>query len=94
MEMDSFIETTQKVGSDLPGEELKRLWTKRNRETVPMTDDEVLAYIDEHYETGVSSATQLLCKLRHEELRSCEQKRFGALFKNYENRNQLSLFDE
>lgn len=94
MEMDLFIETTQKIGSDLQGEELKRLWTKRNRETVPMTDDEVLKFIHENYEIGVSSATKLLRKLRHEELRSCEQKRFGALFKNYENRNQLSLFDE
>ena len=52
------------------------------------------SYIHQHYEPGVSSATQLLRKLRHEELRSCEQKRFGALFKLYENRNQLSLFDE
>ena len=59
-----------------------------------MTDEEVLEFIDATYEPGVSSATQLLRKLRHEELRSCEQKRFGALFKLYENRNQLSLFDE
>lgn len=93
-DMDSFIDATRQVGSDLPEEELKNLWTKRNRETVPMTDEEVLEYIDVSYESGVSSATQLLRKLRHEELLSCEQKRFGALFKLYENRNQLSLFDE
>ena len=94
MEEDAFIDATRQIGSDLPEEELKNLWTKRNRETVPMTDEEVLEFIDACYEPGVSSATQLLRKLRHEELRSCEQKRFGALFKLYENRNQLSLFDE
>ena len=59
-----------------------------------MTDEEVLAYIHQHYETGVSSATKLLRKLRHEEMRSCEQKRLELFFKNYENRNQLSLFDD
>jgi len=89
-----FVQVTHSAGSDLPAEELEHVWTKRNRVTVPMTDEEVLAYIHQHYEPGVSSATKLLRKLRHEELRSCEQKRFGALFKNYENRNQLSLFDE
>ena len=94
MDEESFIDATRQIGSDLPAEELKNLWTKRNRETVPMTDEEVMEFIDASYEPGVSSGTQLLRKLRHEELRSCEQKRFGALFKLYENRNQLSLFDE
>ena len=94
MDMNAFVETTLKVGSDLPEKELENLWTKRNRETVPMSDEEVLEFIDACYEPGISSATQLLRKLRHEELRSCEQKRFGALFKLYENRNQLSLFDD
>lgn len=94
MDEDSFIDATRQIGSDLAVEELKNLWTKRNRETVPMTDEEVMEFIDACYEPGISSATQLLRKLRHEELRSCEQKRFGALFKLYENRNQLSLFDE
>jgi hypothetical protein len=94
MDEDSFIDATRQIGSDLAVEELKNLWTKRNRETVPMTDEEVMEFIDACYEPGFSSATQLLRKLRHEELRSCEQKRFGALFKLYENRNQLSLFDE
>ena len=91
MEEDAFIDATRQIGSDLPEEELKNLWTKRNRETVPMTDEEVLEFIDACYEPGVSSATQLL-ELRRASL--CEQKRFGALFKLYENRNQLSLFDE
>jgi hypothetical protein len=91
---DEFVRASKDAGSDLPADELEHLWTKRNRQTLPMTDEEVLAYIDEHYEPGVSSATQLLRKLRHEELRSCEQKRFGALFKNYENRDQLSLFED
>ena len=94
MDEDSFIDATRQIGSDLAVEELKNLWTKRNRETVPMTDEEVMEFIDACYEPGISSATQLLRKLRHEELRFCEQKRFGALFKLYENRNQLSLFDE
>ena len=94
MDMNAFVDTTLKVGSDLPEKELENLWTKRNRETVPMSDEEVLEFIDACYEPGISSATQLLRKLRHEEFRSCEQKRFGALFKLYENRNQLSLFDD
>ena len=93
MEEDAFIDATRQIGSDLPEEELKTL-TKRNRETVPMTDEEVLEFIDACYEPGVSSATQLLLQITPRGTRSCEQKRFGALFKLYENRNQLSLFDE
>ena len=92
--VEEFVRLSKECGSDLPTEELEHLWTKRNRQTLPMTDEEVLAFIKLHYEPGISSATKLLRKLRHEEGRSCEQKRFGALFKNYENRNQLSLFDE
>jgi hypothetical protein len=94
LDVEEFIQRTKDAGSDLPADELRHLWNKRNRSAEPMTDEEVLAYIHQHYEPGVSSATKLLRKLRHEEMRSCEQKRFGALFKNYENRNQLSLFDD
>ena len=60
MEEDAFIDATRQIGSDLPEEELKNLWTSANRETVPMTDEEVLEFIDACYEPGVSSATQLL----------------------------------
>jgi hypothetical protein len=59
-----------------------------------MTDDEVLAYIQEHLAPGRDSATALLRYLRHELGQSCEQKRFGSLFRTFLNeRNGGDLFD-
>lgn len=67
--------TIKEIEESLP--EMKR------RNVVKMTDEEVISFIDKHYEPGTSTATRLLRALRHEEEKSCEQKRFGRLFKQY-----------
>ena len=58
-----------------------------------MTDDEVLAFIRKHYNPDSSTATKLLTQLRHQENRSCEQKRFGRLFMQFKLNNKGGLFD-
>lgn len=55
----------------------------KKKNIIRMTDDEVLDFIDENYEPDSSSATKLLKVLRHIEKKSCEQKRFGKLYKRY-----------
>ena len=72
------------IESSLP--EMKR------RPVVKMTDDEVLDFTGQHYVSQVSSASQLLKILRHQEQKSCEQKRFGQLFRQYQNENDRGLF--
>jgi len=49
---------------------------------VKMTDEEVLSFIHSKF-SSTASATQLLRMLRDVERKSCEQKRFGRLFKQY-----------
>lgn len=49
---------------------------------VSMTDDEVKEFISKNY-SPQSSASTLLRILRHQDNKSCEQKRFGKLFANY-----------
>lgn len=61
---------------------------------VSMTDDEVLDFIDRNFCPYKSSATQLLRILRSEEKKSCEQKRFGKLFRWYlKNKFKGDLFN-
>ena len=76
MEEGAFIDATRQIGSDLPEEELKNLWTKRNRETVPMTDEEVLEFID--VTSQVLVPPRNYSQITPRGTRSCEQKRFGA----------------
>ena len=62
-----------------------------------MNDEEVIAFISEKYKPQTSSATRLLRQLRDEERKSCEQKRFGALYRRYlqmQERKKGWLFDE
>jgi len=75
-----------KLEQDLPAVE--------RGEVVKMTDEEVLAFIDAHYQPQ-SAATQLLRILRDQEGKSCEQKRFGGLFRRYQQEHGLKggLFD-
>jgi hypothetical protein len=74
--LDSLYESLLRFEATLP--EMER------NEVVKMTDDEVLAFIDRLYEPqGNSTATRLLRILRDQERKSCEQKRFKALFKSY-----------
>ena len=75
-------------------EEMERtLPEMKRREVVPMTDKEVLAFIHRHYVDQVSNATRLLRQLRQQEGKSCEQKRFGELFRQYKARHRGGLFD-
>ena len=64
-------------------------------EVVRITDDEVLEFIDRNYDPQSSTATRLLRLLRDQENKSCEQKRFGALFRAYKEKYGLNggLFD-
>jgi len=51
---------------------------------IKISDEEILNFISKNYSTGESnSASSLLKILRHVEEKSCEQKRFGRLFKKY-----------
>ena len=43
----------------------------------------VLAFIADHYDPDTSSASSMLKQLRHELKASCEQKRFGGLFRQF-----------
>lgn len=66
----------------------------KRKNVVKMTDDEVLDFIDKHYNSNSCSATKLLKILRHKDKKSCEQKRFGKLYKLYqENHSKGGLFD-
>jgi len=64
----------------------------KRRPVVKMTDAEVLEFIEQHYISQLSSASQLLKILRHQEQKSCEQKRFGQLFRQYQDENDRGLF--
>ena len=74
--------------------ELDRSLPKMVRRSVEkMTDEEVLNFISEHYAPDRISATQLLHMLRHKEGKSCEQKRFGGLFRRFRESQTGGLFD-
>lgn len=71
-----------------------RLPDMKRPKPVKMTDEEVLAYIARTYDPATSSATSLLRRLRWEEGMSCEQKRFGELFRRHvESTLRKGLFD-
>jgi len=89
---DTLHEGISKVGPTLTAL-AESLPAMERREVNPMTDEEVLAFIEKHYEGRGDSATKLLNKLRHEAQLSCEQKRFGALFKTFTSSLQRDLFD-
>jgi hypothetical protein len=59
-----------------------RLLPLAKRPPVSLSDPEILTYIEKHYEPSNSSATRLLRRLRKEG-RSCEQFRFGRLYKQF-----------
>ncbi len=63
------------------------------RSVEKMTDEEVLDFISKHYDPDRSSATRMLRVLRHEEGKSCEQKRFGGLFRRFKESQTGGLFD-
>ena len=64
-------------------------WSKNPKPLIKHLD-----FIDENFETDSSSATKLLKVLRHREKKSCEQKRFGKLYKSYvKNYSKGGLFD-
>ena len=103
MTQKDFIEVALKIGSDsLPNlgnkDSLEEFWAKRNKALVKMTDEEVLAFIADHYDPDTSSASSMLKQLRHELKASCEQKRFGGLFRQFKddhgkkNNQQMELF--
>ncbi|MEO2177236.1 MAG: hypothetical protein ABGY96_24490 [bacterium] len=73
-----------KIGSGLPEPYRKPL--------IPMTDEEVLDYINKHYSSSLSSASKMLRQLRDIDQLSCEQKRFGRLFKKFIESKQGELF--
>jgi hypothetical protein len=58
-----------------------------------MSDDEVLAFIQRNYSEAYSSASTLLRLLRDVVGMSCEQKRFGSLFRKYQQSIQSDLFN-
>lgn len=84
-------------GISVIGPKLKKIAGKlpamERRDVNPMTDEEVLEYIGRNFSAENNSATKLLRRLRHVEGMSCEQKRFGALFRKYEQSLQGDLFD-
>jgi hypothetical protein len=67
---------------------------RERKEVVSLTDEEVLNFIDKHFEPQSSSASKLLRFLRSQGL-SCEQKRFRDLFIRYKEENPMTggLFD-
>ena len=85
-DIDGLGRAVAKIGDSLPA--MKRKKPKK------MTDAQVLEFIDKHYDPATSSATKLLRRLRDRGIGSCEQKRFGGLFRDYvrSNRNK-GLFD-
>lgn len=65
----------------------------KRRNVIKMTDEEALGYIKNNFSPESNTATKLLKRLRHGEGKSCEQKRFGKLFKQYQNENERRLFN-
>lgn len=72
---------------------LQNLPPMERKEVNRMTDEEVFNFISKNYSETLNSATKLLRKLRDIEQMSCEQKRFGSLFRKYEQSHQDDLFD-
>lgn len=70
----------------------KGLPEPKRKPLIPMTDDEVLTYISKNYSSELGSASKMLRQLRDVDQLSCEQKRFGQLFKKYINSIQGELF--
>ena len=82
----SLYKVVKDIEQSLP--EMKR------KNIIRMTDDEVIDFIDKNYKPDSCSATKLLRVLRHREKKSCEQKRFGQLYKMYiKNYSKGGLFD-
>jgi hypothetical protein len=79
------FEVMKRIGEGLPDPVRKPV--------APMTDEEVMHYIQAHFSTFGTSASALLRHLRDSKGLSCEQKRFGALFRRFVESNQGRLFD-
>jgi hypothetical protein len=71
---------------------LEELPTMNRKDVNRMTDEEVFEFIRGNYSGDFSSASKLLRLLRDVIGKSCEQKRFGALFRRYEQSLQSDLF--
>ncbi len=84
--VDTLTPLLQTVADSVPDPDRKPV----NR----MTDDEVLMFITKHFGPAHDSATKLLRKLRDEAGLSCEQKRFGSLFRRFQNNQQPDLFGD
>jgi hypothetical protein len=82
--VESVVPILKKISDQLPPMERKDV----NR----MSDDDVLEFIARDYSETLNSATKLLRRLRDIEKMSCEQKRFGALFRRYQQSIQSDLF--
>ena len=103
MTQKDFVEVALKIDSNLPvpnlgNKDSQRSLVQENKALVKMTDEEVLAFIADHYDPDTSSASSMLKQLRHELKASCEQKRFGGLFRQFKddhgkkNNQQMELF--
>lgn len=82
--VEKTVSLIEKIEKSLPEMERKAV--------AKITDEEVLAFIGKHYVPQVSNATLLLKILRQKENKSCEQKRFGELFRIYQSQNDRGLF--
>lgn len=82
--VESVVPILKNISDQLPPMERKDV----NR----MSDDEVLEFIARDYSETLNSATKLLRRLRGTEKMSCEQKRFGTLFRRYQQSIQSDLF--
>ncbi len=71
---------------------LKSLPPMERKDVNRMSDDALLEFIRVNYTENLSSASKLLRLLRDKEGKSCEQKRFGALFRQFEQSIQHDLF--
>lgn len=83
-------------GVDVIGPMLKdvldNLPPMERKEVIPMSDDEVLAFIAKNHSETLNSATRLLRQLRDVEQKSCEQKRFGSLYRKFNQSHEQDLF--
>ncbi|MFT5468125.1 MAG: hypothetical protein ACI8UO_003233 [Verrucomicrobiales bacterium] len=69
-----------------------RLPAMKRKEVNRMSDDEVMEFIGRNFSGSLNSATRLLRHLRGTGRMSCEQKRFGTLFRRYQQSIQNDLF--
>ena len=79
------------VVNPLLSEILESLPPMKRKDVIRVSDEAVLDFIRINYSENLSSATKLLRLLRDKEGKSCEQKRFGALFRQFEQSIQRDI---